>query len=141
MALKFERELAEKSEQEVENILARTTKFLTEANCTPLGMSKLTEMWDLAQTESVSLAQHQLETTGKRKRGETNRVRKHLTDLQLYTFSHRPKGVGRKRARRANRTCTQNISKLRGQTWQKHDSSRNHGRTRKSEEHVDRRML
>ncbi|KAL5509043.1 hypothetical protein EMCRGX_G004324 [Ephydatia muelleri] len=66
MAVSFEREIAEKASEEVDRHLDGTTKFLREANCTPLG---LPEMWDGAQAESVKLAQHQLETAGSRKRG------------------------------------------------------------------------
>eukprot|EP00731_Ephydatia_muelleri_P012992 Em0007g302a len=66
MAVSFEREIAEKASEEVDRHLDGTTKFLREANCTPLGLA---EMWDGAQAESVKLAQHQLETAGSRKRG------------------------------------------------------------------------
>ena len=62
MAISFEKENAEKANQEVENHLGGPTKFLREANCTPLGLKKLAELWDNAQAEGVSLAQHQLET-------------------------------------------------------------------------------
>ncbi|KAL5517446.1 hypothetical protein EMCRGX_G002990 [Ephydatia muelleri] len=62
MAISFEKDNAEKANQEVENHLGGPTKFLREANCTPLGLKKLAELWDNAQAEGVSLAQHQLET-------------------------------------------------------------------------------
>ena len=62
MDISFEKENAEKANQEVENHLGGTTKVLRETNCTPLGLKKLAELWDNAQAEGVSLAQHQLET-------------------------------------------------------------------------------
>ena len=99
-AIAFEQENAEKANQDVENHLGGTTKFLLEANCTPLGLKKLAELWDSAQAEGVSLAQHQLETAGprKRSRGETKNVHtKCIT--KHFPSNSRPKG-GVKRPRR-----------------------------------------
>ncbi|KAL5514947.1 hypothetical protein EMCRGX_G000042 [Ephydatia muelleri] len=72
MAIAFEKENAAKANQDVENHLGGSTKFLQEANSTPLGLRKLAELWDSAQAEGVSLAQHQLETAApqKKSRGE-----------------------------------------------------------------------
>lgn len=76
MAIAFEKENAAKANQDVENHLGGSTKFLQEANSTPLGLRKLAELWDSAQAEGVSLAQHQLETAApqKKSRGETRKV-------------------------------------------------------------------
>ena len=103
MAIAFEKENAAKANQDVENHLGGSTKFLQEANCTPLGLRKLAELWDSAQAEGVSLAQHQLETAAprKRSRGETRKV--HTKRIAKHVPSHsRPKGrVKGRRYRRA----------------------------------------
>ena len=88
MAISFEKENDERGNREVDIHLGGTTKFLREANCTPLGLSKLAEMWDNAQAESVSLAQHQLETAGpqKRGRGKKGKVHQHIAKhLSFYS--------------------------------------------------------
>ena len=92
MAVVFESENLDKANDEVTSHLEGTTKFLREANCTPLGIQKLAEAWDQTQEESVKIAQHQLETAEKsRKRGKGNKkVGKHTT---LHSpFQSRPKG-------------------------------------------------
>ena len=49
MAASFERETAEKANEEVDRHLKGTMKFLREANCTPLDLQNLAAMWDGAQ--------------------------------------------------------------------------------------------
>ena len=92
MAVSFEREIAEKASEEVDRHLDGTTKFLREANCTPLGLAK---MWDGAQAESVKLAQHQLETAGSRKRGRGKKGNLHKHIAKHFSFHSRPKGRAR----------------------------------------------
>ena len=53
MAISFEKENAKRGNWEADAHLGGTTKFLHEANCTPIDLSKLAEMWDSTQAESV----------------------------------------------------------------------------------------
>eukprot|EP00731_Ephydatia_muelleri_P035302 Em0113g4a len=83
MAVLIKGKSAENTSKEVDGHLESTTKLLREANCTPLGLNKLADAWDKAQEESFRLAQHQLDTSGTRKRG---RDRKAETDEREQTF-------------------------------------------------------
>eukprot|EP00731_Ephydatia_muelleri_P002756 Em0001g2756a len=74
LAVVFETENSERANQEVESYLESTTKLLREARCTTLGLQKLAEAWDMAQEESVKIAQHQLENSGTRRRGEDRKA-------------------------------------------------------------------
>ena len=103
MAITFEKENAEKANQDVENHLGGTTKFLQEANCTPLGLRRLAELWDSAQAEGVSLAQHQLEATPprKRSRGETSKMHTKRIAKHFPSYSRPKGGVKGRRCRQA----------------------------------------
>ena len=80
LAIRFKTELAEKQRLKVENHLNRTTTSLQKANCTELGLKKLKEQWDLVQTESVSLAQRQLEMAARFKEGIRYHLRKQVNN-------------------------------------------------------------
>ena len=57
--------------------------------------SAILMIWDRAQAESVSLAQHQLEMTGHRKRGRGKKGKVHKQIAKHFSFHTRLKGEGK----------------------------------------------
>ena len=95
MAVLIKGKSAEKASKEVDGHLESTTKLLREANCTPLGLNKLADAWDKAQEESFRLAQHQLDTSGTRKRGRGKIGKAVKQTAKHFSFHSRPKGRNR----------------------------------------------